>query len=568
MIQNLPIVKYLNQIVNLVKQNGLTIIATPTGSGKTLLVPAWLQDRLQKNVIVTVPRVLLAKSAREGAVKFVYGKENAVGVQTGKGDKFPNAPLKFVTEGTFSIRLYQHLQPEDILVVDEVHEQGVNTEEVLYLAVQHLLRGGKVVLMSATIHLDKYFKYYNSKGISVAVFEMPEPKRPFETEVIVQDDPIKYITSNGGRWLIGVDGKEGINNMADILNSNKWSGKIFPLHSEIEEWEEEEALSFRGECVYIATSVAMSGITFPELDGVLVPHLGKRIEGHNLVNYALSKAEQKQWEGRVGRTKDGIALYDTKTFNYEGREENVTPEILRIPTKNIVLSFASKGYDLATIELLNQPAIEEIQFAKDELFELGCLDETGITQKGIWIHNAGMGVDGGLFAYEGAQLGIEATARKIAVLIENGTPYRKGNTPFGRQLVRSCPICAISDHYRIVRMIQEDEQQHFGQGAIFEIVKKYGEDHNIFLRGVNKMKRDFDWIDRNYEDEVEIGVEIIKTLFSLQNKQYLFQHGTNEFFGKIVEGYGVFANIYGKCYATPAPITLKKGRIIQMATEI
>jgi HrpA-like RNA helicase len=564
---HLPIVPFLKKISNLVEQKSVTIVATPTGSGKTIWVPAFIQSETSSKVYVTVPRVLLAKSARNAVSKFILGREHLVGMMTGKGDKFPNAQLQYCTEGSFALRA--KLNKNDILIVDEVHEQGINTEEILFIARHHVAQGGKAILMSATMDVHKYKTYFEQSG-SVGVFEMDEPKRPFETKIITIDNPLEYILQTGGRWLVGVGGKSDIEEIKNKLLIQGYKGKIFPLHSEIEEWEEETALSYKGECIFISTSVGMSGITFPSLDGVLVPEYGKRVEDSTLISYQLSTAEQKQWEGRVGRTKNGIAIYD-KAFASKDREANVTPEIIRTPVKNVTLTFAAKGFDLETAVLLNKPSLDAIKKSKEELVSLNLLSssDNNITEKGIWVYKSGLGVDGGCLAFAGKNIGIEKTARKIAALIEEGSPYRKGVTKFGKELQKICEICKISDHYRIIRMIEEDIEQHFGNGNVAELVKKYGEENNIFLKGVNRLLKTFSQIDQYWSDQVNPTTDLIKNLFSEQSPKFTFENGWNQEFGRITRGYGSMVDpTCKKCYATVSPISCRGGRIVEMVTDI
>lgn len=570
MITNLPIIPYLKEISNMVIAHNITIISTPTGSGKTLLVPSWLQETLRKYVAVTVPRILLARSARNGMVNLVYGRENAVGLKTGKGDCYPNANIQVCTEGSFSARHFYEMLDGEILFVDEIHEQGINTEEVLFLALQHIRGGGKIVLSSATMEVGKYKNYFESFGFTVGVFEMAEPKRPFETEIVFSDDWKKTVIELGGRTLIGVGGKGDIDWLDGEFKRMGYKGRIFPLHAELEEWEEAEALEYRGDCLYIATSVGMSGITFPMLDNVKVPSLGKRVEDGKLVEYNLSIAEQKQWEGRVGRTKNGIAVYANEEI-LPNREKNPIPEILLADIRGVVLSFAIKGYDLEEIRLLNHPPIEKIREARKFLIENGLLDGEleRVTEKGEFVYRTGAGVDCGLIIWAGEQLGIRATAEKIAVLIENGSPFRKVIPAFSRQLLRNCKICQISDHYRIIRAIEEDESSHFGDNKIQnEIVREYGKKEGIFLKGVNKMLRKFNKIDNIYVDTVEVNEDFIQRLFAVQPPKNIFENGWNAVIGDIINSSAAAVDIDKRVYCTLTPLQLKRGRIVEMVTKI
>ncbi len=569
---NLPVAPHLPTINKMVEVKDITIVSTPTGSGKTLMVPSWVAAKQNGRAFVTVPRVLLAKEAVGGVRKFLFPKTpSMVGYKTGKGDINPNAPIQYITEGSFANRVFQTLKTSDILFVDEVHEQGINTEEVLFLAAQHAKNGGKVVLMSATISVEKYVAYYENEGLTVGVFEMPVPKRCHDTEIIMSETPIADIVRMGGRTLIGVGGKADIENITRELREKGYKAPIFPLHSEIEEWEEVEALTYHGDCVWVATSVAMSGITFPFLDTVFVPCWGKRIEEGKLVDYLLSHAEQKQWEGRVGRTHDGVAIYDKATQEKfaETREANVTPEILRVDADDVVLSFASRGYDLEVVKLLNQPPIERIQKAKATLDKLGLMVDGKITSKGMFVNGNGEGILKGMFAHTGQMLGIEATARKIAALIEEGSPYRKGMYPFMRAVFQNCELSKISDHYLFLRTIEEDTKAHFtGQVGDDAIARQYVTENQIFAKGVSRLRKKFARVEKDFQDHAIVTPQILRELFKSQSPNAMFEHGYNSHIGRIVRGFGCVVEWKSEMYCSVSPLQIQKGRVVEMATQL
>ena len=63
MLQTLKIYPILKAIINSVKSGKVTIISTPTSSGKTLAVPISLSFYFGVKVFATVPRVLLASQS-------------------------------------------------------------------------------------------------------------------------------------------------------------------------------------------------------------------------------------------------------------------------------------------------------------------------------------------------------------------------------------------------------------------------------------------------------------------------------------------------------------------------
>ena len=552
--QELPLAKNLKQIESIISNNALTIISTPTGSGKTLLVPhlVWTKFNNAK-VFVTFPRVLLAKKAKSGVDDLLIGTSYLTGIMTSKQKEGLSSRLVFCTEGSFCNRV--SLAKSDILIVDEVHEQGINTELVLYIAKMHIENGGKVILMSATMDCKRYIEFFG-QGV---VYEMPEPKRPYKTQIIKTQDIAAAIASLAKKTLIGVAGKGDMEGVARDLKKNKWNYPIFELHSEIEEEDEKKIFQCKGPCAIIATSIAMSGITFKDLGVVVPPSEGKRIEDGILKHYTLSLAEVKQWEGRVGRVCDGVAIYSNREIE---REPNPTAEILRAEVDDVVLSFAARGINLNEVKLLNQPPADKVLASQKKLMELEVLQSpTKLTEKGAFISSLGVGLVEGCFIYKGIELGIEATTRKICALIRSGSPYRKTDSGYFTRLIGDNEIANISEHYKYLAAIQLDDKAIFAKNhGLSELVKKHGEENGIFLRAANKLFKDFAKIDAEHEDKTPPTKEAIQSLF-LAQKMGLFYDQQNKEVGRVV------SRLYGSViYCTLSPVKLKYGRLAEMTT--
>lgn len=567
----LPITAHIQKIKNLVKESDVLVLSTPTGSGKTLQVPYFLEQEIEGKVFVTVPRVLLAKSAMKGVNSLMYDRPMA-GVITGKVNMREHyARLLFCTEGSFINRMQNRVKSNDVLVIDEVHEQGINTEEVLFTSLELAKKGTKIVVMSATMDMAKYIAYYERQGLKVSAFDLPEKERPYKIETIATDNIFKKVIELDETTLMGFAGKADIEQAAQKLKQMGYDGRIFPLHGEIEEWEEKEALTFKGKKIFLATSVAMSGITLNGLKVVVPALMGKRISSTDgkLSAYDLSLAEIKQWEGRVGRESDGVCIYPDIDFK-ANREANPTPEILRVNLNDVVMNFAAKRTNLANVELLNKPSLENIQTSQNFLLGMGLLNEnlTELTDKGRIVLNFGEGLHVGLFIYEGQKLGIESTARKIATIEQYGSPYSRrecrNSYAFIKKLQREDEICKISQHYATLKTIEEDEEAHFTGKATFDVlVRDYAIANGIFMKGVSRIKRQFDRIDAKYNDKEKITKELLIELLSNQMTTSIFVDGYNN-----TIGYVNSALSGEKLYCKLSPVQTRSGRLAEMTTVL
>jgi len=195
---NLPIGRYKDEIIDKVKNNQILLIQGETGCGKTTQVPqfilecaleAELDQRRPVRIVVTQPRRIAAITVAKRVAEELGEKigEGVVGYKIrGTTVAGPNCKILFCTTGVVLRRLANEgfkwmFSPKTVthLLVDEVHERGVETDFMLTFLkeVQERRNNLRVVLMSATMDTECFLKYF-AQPIKVAGTEEVQIHRP------------------------------------------------------------------------------------------------------------------------------------------------------------------------------------------------------------------------------------------------------------------------------------------------------------------------------------------------------------------------------------------------------
>jgi HrpA-like RNA helicase len=171
--ESLPAAAVREQVIGFMKTHQLMIVSGDTGCGKSTQIPQFiLEGDPSSNIIVTQPRRISAISLAErvasercepvgGTVGYNVRLESAISNET---------QLLFCTTGVLLRRLVndRFLEGVSHVIVDEVHERDVDSDFLLII-LRDLLpvrRDLKVIIMSATLHLDLFLKYFSEKGLS------------------------------------------------------------------------------------------------------------------------------------------------------------------------------------------------------------------------------------------------------------------------------------------------------------------------------------------------------------------------------------------------------------------
>lgn len=376
--KSLPVSGHEAEITNAVLSNQVIIITAETGSGKTTLVPPMFM-RAGFKVACTQPRRLAARSVASHVAK---QEEQELGVIIGYRTGFErmcsaDTRLLYTTDGTELVReIVSDWQPE-ILIVDEVHEWGVETEALVAWAKKRLKEGAnfRLIIMSATLEAERLSKYFdNAPVIDVEGRLFPVEER--EMRGCSLESEVMLSVIDGHNILVFQPGKKEIDDCIMELRRLQVEAEILPLHGDLTPEEQDRVFqSYNRPKVIVATNVAETSVTVPDIDMVLDTQMEKRVETRDGVEglylHRISLAQVKQRRGRAGRCKEGI--YVNCYRGYESQEEFPKAEIERVRLDQLILRLACHGINVMDLEFFHQPDTRAMAESYRTLRILGAL---------------------------------------------------------------------------------------------------------------------------------------------------------------------------------------------------
>ncbi|CAN1151585.1 DExH-box ATP-dependent RNA helicase DExH5, mitochondrial [Linum perenne] len=176
--KTLPAYKEKNAILTAVAENQVVIISGETGCGKTTQIPQFILESeigvvrgAACSIICTQPRRISAISVSE---RVATERGEKLGESVGykvrlEGIKGRETHLLFCTTGILLRRLLvdQSLKGVTHVIVDEIHERGMN-EDFLLIVLRDLLSRRpelRLILMSATLDAELFSSYFNRAPI-------------------------------------------------------------------------------------------------------------------------------------------------------------------------------------------------------------------------------------------------------------------------------------------------------------------------------------------------------------------------------------------------------------------
>lgn len=164
----LPILAEEQQIMEVINENNVVVLAGETGSGKTTQVPQFLFEAgyaLKRQIAVTEPRrvAAISMSQRVAEEMNLSTKEVSYLIRF-EGNVTDETRIKFMTDGVLLKELQSDflLSKYSVVILDEAHERSVYTDILIGLLSRIVplrqKRGDplKLIIMSATLRLEDF----------------------------------------------------------------------------------------------------------------------------------------------------------------------------------------------------------------------------------------------------------------------------------------------------------------------------------------------------------------------------------------------------------------------------
>ena len=411
---------YESIIRSTVKNSVVTIISIPTWWGKTSQVPKYLR-KLPLHLVrppiinVTQPRIIATINAASRLSEELIAETSdpsfslwyKVWYRTGKEVRSSRRWEILFTTDAFQLNrhLISRLHP-DILIVDEVHNFSVSTEFLLAeiaRLLKNIRKDIRLVLMSATIDINKLVDYYSQVTSSIWAIDIPGKiydieeieRTPTEFTFSVVEEVRRIERGNNSlkNGLVFVEWKKEIE--AAIMNINQWllaawlEAEVVQFHSELSVEEQKDIFKETWTPrVIVSTNIAEWSITLPDLAFVVDTWRHKIIRLDRnwvpmLCTENISKANQKQRKWRVWRVDNGRyidIIWPMREFLLDYSD----PEIKRVSLTRYILLALSQWIKMNELSFVHNHDKSLQWIAIDELRLMWAIDKQHkITE--IWL---------------------------------------------------------------------------------------------------------------------------------------------------------------------------------------
>jgi HrpA-like RNA helicase len=408
--KSMPVSQNIKEIVYTINGHIITIILSPTGSGKTTGIPAEMMQMYDK-IVVTQPRVIAAMSnaARVSQVLLAdtwnpnYSLWVNVGYRTWKWSSSRYASkLSFNTDGLEVMRQSISGQFPDLLFVDEVHGFSIPTEILLHMI--RTQKNMKIVLMSATLDPKIFQHYFKDVSRNIPVIQLEGRTYPIEKQLDGQNYE-EFIQSQFDQWkniLLFREWKKEIEEEIRKFKKLLHSEQVYWLHAETDLALQKYLVSGNKTGkprLIIATEVARESITIPDVNVVVTLWKHKRVTTNVFWIWELhrenaSQAEILQEIWRCWRTLPGVALRENDV-PFEKLPEYPTPPIERVMIDRYILIMLAQGFDIrqenkkAKLKgerlFIHEIPADLLDISYERLFQIGAIDQRDeITD--LWMH--------------------------------------------------------------------------------------------------------------------------------------------------------------------------------------
>ncbi|HYO76174.1 MAG TPA: helicase-related protein, partial [Thermoanaerobaculia bacterium] len=382
----LPVDRYLDEIVTLVRAEKRAVILAPPGAGKTTRIPPALAA-FGRTILLQPRRVAARTLARRIADERGWTIGNEIGWQIRYERRFSErTQLLVATEGILTARLQSDplLTDFDFVILDEFHERSIHADLALALVKEAADTRDDlaVVVMSATIDPKPVADFLNARVIEIEARRYPIDIR-YRANASMSEAVREVARDAKGHILCFLPGAREIERTRNELALPS----VFPLHGSLDVDAQERALApSRDRKIILATNVAETSLTVEGVTDVIDSGIQKvlRFDVETAVDHLISEQisldSADQRAGRAGRTAPGRAtrLWDERTILRPHREA----EVRRVDLASTILDIIGWGGDPLTFRWYERPPEHRIVSALELLRRLGAVEGSVIPGEG------------------------------------------------------------------------------------------------------------------------------------------------------------------------------------------
>ena len=443
--QSLPVFHIKDQVLKALRKHQTMILIGETASGKTTQIPQFIYEagiHGKHAVAITQPRRVAATSiASRVSTEMNTELGQLVGYSVRFDDKTSaSTVIKFLTDGMLLRESISDplLSKYSVIILDEAHERSIQTDVLLGIVKRcQALRSKpndsgdtviplKVVIMSATMDVDHFSKYFNDAPVfylegrtyPIEKFYCSSPETDYVEAALVTVLQIHRSHPEDGDILVFCTGQEEINGLVSATQTACRSmppGLMkllpLPLHASLPPSEQlrvfDPSVPGVSRKVIYSTNVAETSLT---IRGVRFVVDTCRVKARNfnaktgfetLRVEKISRAQAEQRAGRAGREAPGICYRLLTDTEFAELQSFSIPEILRVNLSNVALQLIAVGIrDILKFDFMDKPKKSNIRASICELLDLEAIEQDPDESQGVGLKLTPLGKQMVIFPLE------------------------------------------------------------------------------------------------------------------------------------------------------------------------